>query len=246
MNVEELGKIEYLVLSWDMEQRIWFPKAYLNMSSKPTWNEVAVQWALESVVFNHIFSRLLENGYNTFWHFHFSTALAKFLLYSEWQTPLCINDQNLAHRYGHSQMCLKNSVSFQKFTMSFHDIVNVIYFLVSIIFELHLHWHVLSGVFQLRVINASLRSRRQPRKSFTAVLSLAAPGKMQFPILRYLAKWYYEVQATYGRVGQGWMNCSNELYRDFSRQQFWVSTAKVHSNVIAIGLIWKPKHLPKC
>lgn len=119
------------------------------------------------------------------------------------------------------------------------SIVNVIHLLVSVIFGLHLHWHAFSGESQLRVINVSLRSSRQPRKSSTAVASLAARGKMWFPTSRYLAKWHSDVQAADGRVSWGWMNCRNEVYRGFSRLQFWISTSKVRSNILAIGLIWK-------
>lgn len=88
-------------------------------------------------------------------------------------------------------------------------------------------------------INASLRSRRQPGKSLTAVSSLAAPGKLWFPPWRCLAKWHSDVQAAGGRVSRGWVNCRDEVRRDFSRLHFWVSTSKVRSNSPAIGLIWK-------
>lgn len=44
-----------------------------------------------------------------------------------------------------------------------------------------------------------------------------------------------------GGFGSGWMNGRNEVYRDFFRLQFWVSTSKVRSNILAIGLIWRQK-----
>lgn len=156
----------------------------------------AVQWALKSVVFNHSFTQLLESGYDTSWHFHFSTAPAKFLLSNEWQTPFCINDQDLA--WSQSDMPQKICKLSER-----ECIVNIIHLLVSVIFGLHLHWHAISGESQLGVINASLRSRRQPRKSLTAVSSLAAPGEMWFPTSMYSAKWHSDMQAADGRVGRG-------------------------------------------
>lgn len=86
------------------------------------------------------------------------------------------------------------------------------------------------------MINASLRSRRQLRNSLTAVSSLAAPGKM-LSLFQGISKMTFgRVDCTLEdqlRVG----NCRKEMHRLLSRVQFEISTFKMHSNSLAIGLI---------